>query len=332
MTELLCKNPECTVSQTGICILSKPVDECPNRIGSANFLGDIREFLDEPLLASPEDHPRFPGSTALSLDEARSVRSKGIARVIGILGTPNSGKTACLVSLYLLLASGKLDGFSFADSKSLMAFDDLSRGAREWTNGAPEQMTAHTELKEGRTAGFLHLKIVRDSDGARLNLLVPDLPGEWSTTLVDSNRTDRLKFLRSADAIWVMVDGRTLTDRAQRRNAIHRTCLLIDRVTTLCKPELPVLRLVVTWSDLGQPSQATLDEINEYARARGVTMSFNSIASFSLEVATAPGAGIAELVSQTVENPKAKGDFWPEFPISADGSRSALRIQSERPT
>ena len=75
----------------------------------------------------------------------RALMGKEYCRIIGLLGMPGSGKTSCLVSLYLLLAHGNVGDFTFADSKSLTALDELSRGARNWDGGMPEQMTGHTE-------------------------------------------------------------------------------------------------------------------------------------------------------------------------------------------
>ena len=158
--------------------------------GRRNFGGDDSQMYDGPVLSGPEDVPRFPPSAVLRMDDVRVLMAKEYYRPIGLLGAPNSGKTALLVSLYLLLAQNRLDGFTFADSKSLMALDELARGARRWVEGMPEQMTAHTELG-GRAAGFLHFKLLRASDCSPVHLLIPDLPGEWTTSLVENNRTDR---------------------------------------------------------------------------------------------------------------------------------------------
>jgi hypothetical protein len=107
----------------------------------------------------------------------------------GILGSPKAGKTALLVSLYLLAANGKLEGYKIADSETMRGIDDISRGARRWNQGqVPEEMTIHTELADERTPGFLHLRLRRLNDGKMLDLLLPDLPGEWSDSLIDHKR------------------------------------------------------------------------------------------------------------------------------------------------
>ena len=328
MSESGCLNNECTVGQTGICLLNNQPDKCPNRVSGhgAAIGGDASLTHDEPVLVAPEDTPRFPPSDVLGMDEVRALMGKEYCHIIGLLGAPASGKTACLVSLYLLLAHNSVDGFTFADSRSLMALDELSRGARTWCGGMPEQMTVHTELKGGRSAGLLHFKLIRKSDYARLHLLIPDLPGEWSTSLIENNRTARLSFLRAADAIWVMVDGQTLIEKVQRLGAIHRASMLIDRIAALFSPDIPAVRLVVSHFDLGKPTEEILQQLRENAARYGIDLSVSHIASFSKTDGIAGGTGIADLIAQTVARPIARGDFWPDRLEAAYGSRNALRI------
>ena len=328
MSESGCLNNECTVGQTGICLLNNQPDKCPNRVSGhgAAIGGDASLTHDEPVLVAPEDTPRFPPSDVLGMDEVRALMGKEYCHIIGLLGAPASGKTACLVSLYLLLAHNSVDGFTFADSRSLMALDELSRGARTWCGGMPEQMTVHTELKGGRSAGLLHFKLIRKSDYARLHLLIPDLPGEWSTSLIENNRTDRWSFLRAADAIWVMVDGQALIEKDKRQSAIHRTSLLIDRIAALFSPDIPAVRLIVSHSDLGKPTEEILQDLRKDAAQHDIDLSVSHIASFSETDGIAAGEGIADLIAQTVARPIAAGDFWPDRLEAAYGSRNALRI------
>ena len=329
MSETRCLNSECTVAQTGVCLLNyQPADECPN------WVSDHKEDLTdetslthaEPVLPAPEDNPRFPPSVALGVEDVCALMGKEYCRVIGLLGVPDSGKTACLVSLYLLLAHNSVDDFTFADSKSLMALDELSRGARIWQGTMPEQMTAHTELGDSRSAGFLHFKLNRKSDCTRLHLLIPDLPGEWSTDLIDHNRTDRVKFLRAADTIWVMVNGQTLIEKDERLGTIHRTNLLIDRIAEFFSPDVPTVRLVVTHLDLGKPDEESLQKLREHVAQNGIDLSISYIASFSKTEEIPAGAGISDLIAKTVAGPISGGDFWPDGLETAYGSRSALRF------
>ena len=330
MSEAGCTNNECTFAQTGICLLDHRPDECPHRLSGHEVAldGDASPTHGDPVLAPLEDGSRFPPSAILGMDKVRALMGKECCRLIGLLGDPDSGKTACLVSLYLLLAHDSLGGFTFADSKSLMTLDELSRGARRWIGAMPEQMTAHTELGDGRSAGFLHFKLMSRSDRARLHLLIPDLPGEWTTSLIDNNRTDRLSFLQAADTIWVMVDGRTLTGKARRQGAIHRASMLIDRLAELLSPDIPAMRLVVTRFDLEKPVEKTVQQLRDHAARRGISLSVSHIASFSETEDVIPGTGIADLIAQTVAVPFADGDFWPDAPEAAFGSRHALRVSA----
>ena len=169
---------------------------------------------------------------------------------------------------------------------------------------------------------------MRRADRVRLHLLIPDLPGEWATSLIGKNRTGRLSFLQATDAIWVMVDGRTLTDKAQRQGAIHRVSVLIDRLAAFLSPDIPPMRLVVTRLDLKKPAEETLQQLRDYAARRGINLSVSHIASFSKTEGMTPGVGIANLIAQTVMGPIADGDFWPDVPGAAFGSRYALRVSA----
>ena len=328
MNEIECLNKECTVSQTGLCLLNNRPDDCPNRASEneASVGSDAGLAYDEPVLATPKETARFPPSGVLGMDDIRTLMGKEYCRIIGLLGAPDSGKTACLVSFYLLLAHNAIDGFTFADSKSLTELDQLARGARRWPGAMPEQMTTHTERMDDRSAGFLHFKLLRKSDRIRLHLLIPDLPGEWSTSLIDKNRTDRLSFLRTADAMWVMVDGRALADKRQRLNTMHRTDLLIDRLAALLSPDIPPVRLVVTRLDLAKPDESTLQQLCDRAARHNIKLAVSHIASFSRNEEITAGTGIADLIAQTVETPIANSDFWPDAPRTAYGSRHALKI------
>jgi hypothetical protein len=305
-----CKEKECTVAQTGVCLLNNDPKTCPQRIDSENALpADVANELKD--LAKPPQNPTFPASLSLSLAQANVLMAGQYCRLIGILGPPDAGKTAMLVCVYLLLAAGKLAGFEFRNSRSLRALDEVSRGARRWKVGDPPgALTQHTEAPDERTAGFLHFRLAQ-REGDVVDILFPDLPGEWSTSLIDLNVSDRLDFLRSADAIWIMLDGLELSDRSKRQTALHRAGLLLQRVRALFPNDLPPLRLVISRFDQVQLEPEKYNSLIEEAQRLGIVLSVSQIASFSENVAIEPGAGIPDLLGTLSEHSGLNVETWP---------------------
>jgi hypothetical protein len=279
-------------------------------------------------LKEPTKNPRFPLSLTLTPAQVRELMVTRYCRLVGILGAPDAGKTAALVSLYLLLARGRLAGIQFADSRSLIAFDEISQGARRWNEGKlPKQLTVHTEMKDDRSAGFLHLRLRPDGEEP-VDVLLPDLPGEWTTDFLDSGRVDRLHFLKGADIVWLMVDGRQLSASNTRQWALHRTKLLIHRLAALVTPSLPVI-LVITRRDSGAIDSQTLDELSAEALTSGLTMSTIEIASFAEAGVVVPGTGIRELVFASIRPVTDGPAFWPNSAPSSGQGRAIMRFRWE---
>lgn len=315
---LTCNQPLCTVSQTNLCMFNHPVESCPYRMAPAGTAPqDQQQESTEPKAVEPDLLPSlrlasdFPPSFSLGLDDLPTLTKKSYHRMIGIFGPPNAGKTALLVSLYLMLSHSSLEGYSFADSLTLREFDDISRNARQWANGAPEQMTAHTELSDARNAGFMHLRLKQSNTDNLFNLLFPDLPGEWSDTLIDKNRTDRLQFLKGADAIWVLIDGRQLLEPTKKINVLRRTKILIDRFAAFLKENSPPLSIVITHRDVAPPPDTSLVTLEEECKSYPAAVKIFEIASFSHDPAIKPGFGISQLLEHVLSTPKIlKQNLW----------------------
>ncbi len=207
-------------------------------------------------------------------------------------------------------SDGRMAGFEYADSKSLMALDEISRGARRWAAEMPSQMTAHTELSDERAAGFLHLRLKVSGAETSVDFLLPDLPGEWSTGMVEESRHDRLAFLERADVIWLMVDGGRLTELSQRQSTIHRTKLYLQRLKQFF-PHLPRVILVITRADTGTVDQKTVDAILSEGTALGIDMAVQAISSFSTNPSVPAGTGIAELLKSSISRQTEIYAFWP---------------------
>lgn len=339
-----CSFDGCTVDQTGLCALSREPSACGNRfinevVGatSADALdyeavaSQSSDSLGAPVLDQPVRASAFPSSRTLGLADLNAMMGTRYVNVVGILGDPESGKTACLASLYLLVSHAMLEGWSFADSRSLAAFEEIARGARDWNDGkTPEQMTVHTELADDHGPGFLHLRLVRLSDGRRVDLALPDVPGEWTQALVNTARSDRLDFMKSAEAIWIVLDGRTLANIEKRQGLIARVGQLAGRLNTMLDGCSPRLIVVVTHRDLHILGDNVTSRLQMELVRRGAKAEIVGIAPFSDRPDSVPaGFGIAELVDITVGKPTERPTFWPSTEPTA-GDRAYLNYRGNR--
>lgn len=340
----LCVFEGCTVGETGACALEKDPATCEYRLGRRPAPGAVEagvafdpsapenlSNIGAPVLQRPEGTASFPSSRTLGPDALSAIMGSRYVTVVGILGDPESGKTACLVSLYLLVSNAQLAGWSFADSKSLIAFEEIARGARDWDEGnPPEQMTVHTEMADDRRPGFLHLRLVRDSDGRRVDLALPDLPGEWTTDLVATSRTDRFEFMKAAEAIWVVLDGRALENKERRQGIISRVGQLVGRLGALFEGPVPRLMLVVTHRDAGEPSPSVITRLEAELAKRHMTAMIVPVAPFSEDDECAkPGFGLERLIAATTASHMPPVDVWPTSePV--EGVRSYIGYRRRR--
>lgn len=334
----------CTVDETGICALERSPSTCGNRVTnetdgatSAHDKGDdevssqFGERLGAPVLDQPVRASAFPSSRTLGLEDLNAMMGTRYVNVVGILGDPESGKTACLASLYLLVTHAKLEGWSFADSKSLTAFEEIARGARDWNDGkVPEQMTVHTELADDHGPGFLHLRLVRLSDGRRVDLALPDMPGEWTQALVNSAQSDRLDFLKSAETIWIVLDGRSLADIEKRHGLIARVGQLAGRLNTMLNGRVPRLMVVVTHRDIHVLEDSVAKRLLAELARRGAAVEIVGVAPFSDNPENVPaGFGIAELINLTIGKQPDRPIFW-RSTEPTEGDRAYLSHRRDR--
>ena len=298
---LKCGRANCTVAETEECLLNNDPASCPERVTVDDGSG----------LNGPEKE-YFPPSRACTLRDAQSLMARGYMQIVGVLGEPDAGKTACLVSLYLLLGRNRLDGFGFADSTTLRGFEEISRGARRWNRAhPPEELTHHTRLTGDRSASFLHLRLAR-TEGA-IDLLLSDLPGEWTKELISKRRVDRLAFLKRADVIWLVIDGGRLRRSETRQASRHGIKLLAERLGTFLSDMKPPLIFVVTRRDQGVLEDESLAELRAIGEREGFDSDVVEVACFAdADGDVKPGHGIGDLIEKTTQSPEATRMLWPE--------------------
>ena len=319
---LACTKDNCTVAETGICIAENPPGTCPFRMKDPVDDGPVSP---EPPLPTPEGNPSLPHSRALTPQLVQDLMSDRYCTLVGILGDPDAGKTAALVSLYLLASKAKLQKFSFADSRTLMAFNEISQGALDWNeDDPPEQFTQHTELADDRMPGFLHLRLRRQEE--KIDILLPDLPGEWSQSFIDKDRKDRLQFLTRADVIWLMMDGSQIREPSTRQYVVHRMQLLINRLSASIDP-VPPLVLVVTRRDGGEVQASFIDPIIHEAEQQNLKISVAQIASFGEQGEVNPGYGIEALILDCWADAQDRTPTWRASGPDIEEDRAMLRYR-----
>jgi len=340
-----CRLSECTFNVTGACVMNRPVEQCANRRdpGETEKGGEEDEIAENAppaglstserpridfgsaVLTRPAETPTLPSSLTMGLEEATALMSSRHTTLVGILGLPSSGKTAALVSAYLLLAKGKFEGYEYTDSASLMAFEQISRGSRIWAEGdEPAQLTTHTEMADDRQAGFLHFRLRRLKDRRFFDMLVPDLPGEWSRALIDKGDAERFAFLGSASVIWLMVDGRAFADAQKKRYATYRAEMLVERLSEILPLPRPRIILVPSWRDIGEFPADAYQSICEEGRKYGMQIALAPIASFSFGDVP-PGSGIASLIDMTLNHDRPAPEFWPDSRTLGGRTLSSFR-------
>ena len=164
-------------------------------------------------------------------------------------------------------------------------------------------LTHHTELTDDRSASFLHLRLApTSSTRSHTDLLVSDLPGEWTTDLVSQGRVDRFAFLHRADVIWLVVDGDKLRKPQDRHLVRHRLRLAAERAAAFLSGNKPPLLLVVTRRDHGSLEDVDLAELRAIGEQAGFVADVVEVACFAHgDSDVKPGYGLAPLVARTVD-------------------------------
>ncbi|MGO8928274.1 MAG: TRAFAC clade GTPase domain-containing protein [Limisphaerales bacterium] len=252
--------------------------------------------------------------------------------LIGILGCTDAGKTCFMSSLYLLAACCELmPRYRFAGSLTLQGFEDRIRRLRRWEAGVlPNKLSDHTVLSDARTPSLLHLALQETVDkGGRLELLLTDLPGEWTTRLINNVEAEkRFRFLHRADGIIVVIEGPSLVADETRHIELFRSKLLLSRLAETLKIDrtTPVVILISKCDKLEKGLPPDVEQLVEHGRSLGFIPEVIRAAAFSsVPEKVANGMGVITAIEHIVRR-----EFLPSAsePISnASGGRSFGRFR-----
>lgn len=338
MATITCDKSGCQVVDSGICLLSYPEPSaCPHYRdltvdASAETPTPMRSEPTTPLPLPGSAARRFPAGLELGVEDAAEIMRARYSHVVGILGSWNAGKTCFLLSLYLMASRGALPtSHLFAGSRTLPGFEARARLLRKWKGGAlPQKLADHTTLADPRQPAFLHLAL-RETGGAKrlMNLLLTDLPGEWSKNLVDRASTaDRFTFLRRADGILLIVDGSILTS-AMQHSELQRSMHLLDRLVQSVGVDVatPLLLLVSKCDRLQMKRPAAVDDLEQHAKSLGFRPEVVLCAAFSTTPETVRnGMGVFEALEKILASTQT-GKDEPSAEEAALGQRAFLDFQ-----
>jgi Double-GTPase 2 len=297
-----CTKEDCTVATTGTCVLSHPAPaDCPHYKPTSAAAPTGVDTLPAAMQEAPvalQAARKFHSGDELGTIDAIEIMQARYAHLVGILGSTDAGKTCFLSSLYLMASGGKLpNAYQFAGSLTLQAFEDRARGLRRWPQGGlPTQLVDHTVLKDKRQPSLLHLAMRERNDvRRRFDLLLTDLPGEWTDRLaLRASNAESFRFLCRADGIVIVVDGKLLRSD-QRHVEVQRMRYCVERLANDVKVDLntPFVILVSKSDEIGMEMPPAAQELEQHVQGLGFPATTILSAAFSRKPAeVANGTGV----------------------------------------
>lgn len=219
-----CGNPECDVSNTGICVEGNtPAESCPffGRATGDDSDNDIDKLEGEESQQTIEPI-RIPLSSgeALAPVEVDQFLLWRPARFITIVGDFDSGKTTLINALYDKFLWGSFAGHQFAGSHTLVGFEKKSHHSRI-DSGRIVPDTLRTSLSDGLK--YFHFSLVPSENiQLRIELMLSDRAGEqYQKARNNSDVVSELVEVKKAHYVVLLMDGGRIADPVHRQNAMQ---------------------------------------------------------------------------------------------------------------
>jgi hypothetical protein len=230
ISHLVCNQTGCLLSSTGECLegFDDP-HRCPHakpRIGLPNVsTEEAAEDGDEVVAEAMADWLQLPGGYELTISEAGEITARSETQVVMFAGEPDAGKTTLIATIYELLSSDVIEGFRFAGSETILAFERACFPSRI-ASGNVKPDTFRTRHPRPR---FYHLSLRSDiSSGPHKHLLLGDVSGEtFRRASDDLAEAKKLHILRRVDAFVLILDGDKIRNRKERQDAVERATLIL---------------------------------------------------------------------------------------------------------
>jgi hypothetical protein len=334
-----CQKADCTVATTGTCLLSHTnIEECPNFVPPTEVqrepaaVASMRSETDSGARTKTEIGRKFHLGNELGALDSLDVMRARYGHLIGIVGSTAVGKTCFLSSLYLMASSGILPSpYRFAGSLTLQGFEDRARGVRQWPNGRlPAQLADRTVLSDPRQPSLLHLGIHHSGTKQQFDLLLTDLPGEWTDNLaLRSANADSFKFLCRADGIILVIDGGVFVSD-ERHVELQRMRYFTERLAQQVGVTLdtPFVVLVSKADEIQMQMPPAAEELTDHVRKLGFPATTILAASFSRKPDEVKnGVGVFTAIETLLFHPVSVGAGYDAPPYDQTSTRTFQRFK-----
>lgn len=257
---------------------------------------------------------RLRPNEAITQEEVSDFRGQVRTKTVVLVGEQKAGKTTLLASLFGQFCEGPVGHYTFAESRTLLAFAERRHLALE-----KSRRTSPSAPRTSRAdpVHFFHLGVA-DKLGKRFNILISDRSGEaFDAARKNTQLLSKLDELQMADFVCFLLDAGKLTNietRAGYKRKFRETIRALNDNGVI--PSGAKIEVLVTKLDKLQRKGVDADALEEVARYEADLRSefVDKVTSFGIyQVCALPRANFATGVvglSEMIER-------WcsPELPV-----------------
>lgn len=165
-----------------------------------------------------EQHVALHSGEALTIAESREITRARETSVVVVAGSPGSGKTTLIASLFHCFQRGPFAGFLFAGSDTCVGLDRRCFLGRTVSRGIEPDME---RTKVGTEQRLIHFRVrPEDLSEKSRDILITDISGEEYEDIRHSmDECREFPLFRRADHIVILIDGKRIADSVQKHAA-----------------------------------------------------------------------------------------------------------------